>query len=428
MNVSRRFFPKETGPQALVVTALCLSALWLQGCANPNITLQKLGSGQGIISGFPDSSSCGQSCTGQTTPAGSGAAASVTLSVGQLAGSSVFAGWSGPCDNLGAAVFPPPTNSCTVQMMDTDRKVFAAFLTAAPPTDPVTHLVVTHHLNWSTSGGGSVTSAPAQAGGCGPTCMVFPEGIPVTLTATPPSGSAFLSWTGCDVADGAPGASLGFCTLILTANRTVAAAFSGVFTFAVNLVSSDGGTGSVSLDVPSTPSFSCRGGNGVTCRANLTAGTPYKFRSVTDTSSASGGWTGCPGTVTQESEFVFNCAGTMGSASVTASANFIGTFPLTVTKNGNGTGTVKAWRVSGNPVPIPVAPPDIDCGFSCLAQTGQFSSGTWVFIQAVGQGVAVNPSHNAGWGGACAGTVGDICYVNMSRAAGSVTVTFTHLY
>jgi hypothetical protein len=74
----------------------------------------------------------------------------------------------------------------------------------------------------SGSGAGTVTSAPAGIS-CGPTCLNvsgrFPVGTPVTLTAAPPVGTFFTGWTG----GGCGG--LGTCSLVLSADTTVTAAF-----------------------------------------------------------------------------------------------------------------------------------------------------------------------------------------------------------
>jgi hypothetical protein len=407
MNLSPRFF----------VPAVCLAALCVTGCNNQTVTVRKLGGGQGIVTGL--NADCGQSVS---TCSSSFAAGPVTLTSGQMVGANVFTGWAGACENLGTAAYPPSRTDCSLHVADGPLNVYVGFLSAAPPVNPATNQVVTHRLTFSTMGGGSVTSSPLQAGGCGPTCMVFPEGVPVTLTATPPQGSAFTSWTGCDAVDGVSGASAGFCTFILTGDRTVTAAFSTLEGIAVSVSSDDGGAGTINLDTPSTPSFNCHGGNGTVCHASLTSGTAFTFRATTDIFSTFGGWDGCPGTVAQVSAFVFTCSGTVGSAALNLSAKFIGSFPLTVTKTGNGAGTVKAYVVPGPPaVPNPLAAPDIDCGFTnCSSQTGKFRSGDWVFISAVGAPF----NHNAGWGGACMGTIGDVCYVQMSRAAASVSVTF----
>jgi hypothetical protein len=81
----------------------------------------------------------------------------------------------------------------------------------------------------------------------------------------------------------------------------------------------------------------------------------------------------------------------------------VGTFALTVTRSGNGSGTVTS------------APAGINCGATCSAS---FNSGASVTLTA-----AANPSSNfTGWSGACTGT--GTCQVTMN-AAKSVTATFT---
>ena len=78
-------------------------------------------------------------------------------------------------------------------------------------------------LTFQGQGSGSVTSSPlglscSSPGPC--VTQAFPNGTPVTLTATPSSTSTFGSWTGCD----SPGTT-NPCTLNLTADRNVSVSF-----------------------------------------------------------------------------------------------------------------------------------------------------------------------------------------------------------
>jgi hypothetical protein len=69
------------------------------------------------------------------------------------------------------------------------------------------------------TGAGTVTSSPAGID-CGPTCSKgFVAGAPVTLTATPSSGSTFAGWSG----GGCTGT--GTCQVTLSADREVTAIF-----------------------------------------------------------------------------------------------------------------------------------------------------------------------------------------------------------
>jgi hypothetical protein len=78
-------------------------------------------------------------------------------------------------------------------------------------------------LTFTGNGSGTVTSNPSglscsKPGPC--VTQAFAVSTPVTLTATPASGSSFGSWTGCD----SPGTT-NPCTLNLTVNRTVSVSF-----------------------------------------------------------------------------------------------------------------------------------------------------------------------------------------------------------
>ena len=70
------------------------------------------------------------------------------------------------------------------------------------------------------SGSGSVTSSPAGIN-CGPTCSAKFAIVPVTLTATPASGSSFTGWAGAC-------SGTGSCTVTMGADRTVTATFAAL--------------------------------------------------------------------------------------------------------------------------------------------------------------------------------------------------------
>jgi large repetitive protein len=74
------------------------------------------------------------------------------------------------------------------------------------------------------NGTGTVTSDPAGIN-CGPSCTsasaTYPLNTPVTLTASPSTGSVIGPWEGCDPVPGNPNA----CTLTMTGDKTVAVRF-----------------------------------------------------------------------------------------------------------------------------------------------------------------------------------------------------------
>src|SRR5262249_27439304 len=130
---------KVTGFRAPLIPILVASTFWLQGCSDRQLKIQKLGDGQGIItSDLPDHSGCDQNCSNNTLTIPSNAQTTVTLNVGQLIGSNVFAGGAGARANLGTAAFPPQQATCVVTLTDAAQTVFASFLSAPPPNVPNT--------------------------------------------------------------------------------------------------------------------------------------------------------------------------------------------------------------------------------------------------------------------------------------------------
>jgi hypothetical protein len=97
--------------------------------------------------------------------------------------------------------------------------------------DPFTLSVI----NAGATGRGTVTSLPLGID-CGSDCMeAYDEGMMVTLTGTPDSGSAFAGWSG----GGCSGT--GNCAVTMDVRRTVTATFVELLTPAVTVLSPNGG-------------------------------------------------------------------------------------------------------------------------------------------------------------------------------------------
>ena len=233
----------------------------------------------------------------------------------------------------------------------------------------------------SGAGTGTVTSSPAGIN-CGTACAAsYVTGTPVTLTATPATGSTFTGWSG----GGCSG--VGTCLVTLTADTTVTATFM-VQSFALTVNKTGNGTGTVT----STPAgINC----GATCSFNYSFNTQVTLTQTAATGSTFTGWSGaCTGTG--------SCVVTMNAAK-TVTANFtVPTFVLTVTKAGAGTGGVTS------------TPAGIDCGATC---SFSYTNNTVVTLTATPQPGSTFTS----WSGACTGSGG--CTVTMS-AARAVTATF----
>lgn len=186
-------------------------------------------------------------------------------------GKGVFAGWTGACTGLSL--------TCTITV-DSEATTTATFLTP-------------YKLTLRANGSGTVSANPAGTS--------FLDGTVVTLTANPAAGSTFTGWSGA-----CSGAVL-TCTLTITADTAVTAAFSGVpppppppTASTYKLVVKLNGKGAVTTN-PAGASFNA--GTAVTLTAAPAAGSPWI------------GWAGaCTGTA-------LTCTVTM-NADTTVTANF----------------------------------------------------------------------------------------------------------
>jgi hypothetical protein len=131
----------------------------------------------------------------------------------------------------------------------------------------------------SGAGAGTVISAVPSGINCGSVCSAeFAASAPVTLEATPNTGSVFIEWTGCTSVLGTT------CFVEGSTNRTVGAVF-GVAQYSLTVTTAGSGGGSVSCD-------------GGACAGSYPYGTVVTLSATPDPSSTFSGWSGggCSGT------------------------------------------------------------------------------------------------------------------------------------
>ena len=332
------------------------------------LTVTETGTGSGTVTSNPSGISCPSTCS-----ANYASGTVVTLTETPASGST-FAGWSGACTGTG---------TCTVTM-NAAENVTAMFNTTASPT-------LTIVLNGT--GTGSVTFTSSSTYTCSDTTGVvtgtcsasFASGTVVNVSEVPGTGSTFGGWSG-----GGCSGTGSTCNVTLTTNTTVTATFNKP-TYAVTVSETGTGTGTVT----SSPSgISCPS----TCAGNFTSGTQVTLTPTAGAGSVFAGWSDatCVEAGTGACTFTVN-----GAVTVQPVFNK-GTYTLTVTLAGTGSGTVTS------------SPAGISCPDGCSAS---YTGGTQVTLtETAGSG-----STFAGWSGACSGT--GTCTVTMN-AAEAVTATF----
>ncbi|WP_040335817.1 beta strand repeat-containing protein [Candidatus Magnetobacterium casense] len=298
--------------------------------------------------------------------------------------------WSGDCSGTGL--------TCTVAM-SAAKNVTVTFVPG-------------YILTLTRTSGGSIGVDSGALASSGYTFTVgYSIGSSVTITATAETLNSYLltnlggdcSWTGI-------GSSKGSCTVTMSQNRFVTAAFSEVAGMGFTLAVTKYGTGSGTV-TPSTGSLNWWGDNFGTAKYS----TGMSITSVTLTATATAGsvftgWSGaCSGTSS-------TCTVTM-SAAKNVTATFSHVYSITVTKFGTGTGSVTA-----------------DTGtISWSGNTGTTTytsgvSGTDVAITAT----ADDNSYVASWSDDCSGSTltwpSSTCSLLKMTRAISTTVTFNPAY
>ncbi len=229
------------------------------------------------------------------------------------------------------------------------------------------------------TGQGSVTG---QGINCGSDCSEqYDNNTQVALTANPNAASNFTSWSG------ACSGSSPSCQVTMTQTQNVTATFTLIPPKTLGVLKQGNGT------VMSSPlGINC----GSDCQESYNFNTSVTLSAYPATDYTFAGWNGV------------GCSGT-GTCTITMSndENVMATFdydpevyPLTVNKNGTGTG-----QITGQ---------GINCGSDCIES---HNAKTLVNLTAT----PTADSSFVGWGGACSGT--GTCQVTMTVAQ-NVTATF----
>lgn len=295
----------------------------------------------GTVTSTPAGIDCGSTCQAQFL-----AGTTVTLTPTAHSGYA-FNGWSGACAGTGPCVVT----------MDGDKSVAATFI-ASP---------VTHALNLTRIGNGTVTSSPAGID-CGSSCRAsFNAGTVVALTPSPGAGYQFGGWGGACSGTGA-------CVVNMGGEQSVTAQFNETSSVKHLLKVARMKTGLVT----SAPGGIVCGGQERACSALLSTvmltAYPHPGYAVKD-------WVGCPGSVGPTCTLKLTAP-----AKVKARFVKLPKYPLKVVKTRNGA--------------IISDPPGLPCGDNAKTCKARFVSGTVVSLTAVPK----TGRTFSGWGGACSGT------------------------
>ncbi|HEC85628.1 MAG TPA: hypothetical protein ENI48_10375 [Thioploca sp.] len=355
----------------------CTAIFELQPTYDLNLTYG--GSGSGTVTSNVQGINCGANCTKYPKNA------EITLTaIPEI--NSTFLNWGVDCTGVG--------NPITLTL-DKAKSCTANFNVL--PSYDVT-------VTKTGDGSGKIERNPG-GDNCGKDCQRHYQGTNVTLTATAYTGSKFTGWGGDCTGIGSP------LTVSINEARTCTANFTETPTYGLTVEFAGGGHGSVNNKLAASSD------QGTQCTVNCTTiyyeSERVALTATPEADSSFVGWSGdCAGTGTSTTV-------TMNSVKTcTASFELLPPATLTVTKTGDGTGTVKADL-----------PAQINCGESC---SEEYAANTVVVLTAV----ADDDSTFTGWSGNCSSTestititmdVSKTCTASFSRLAppGSHHLTVT---
>jgi len=328
------------------------------------LKVAKAGTSTGTVKSTPAGIECGAKCGAKF---GEGSTVTLTATPGANTEPATWAG----CSSV-------DTEDRCLVTMSAAKEVIATF---NHPQFPLT-------VSKVGPGNGTVTSTAAGIE-CGNVCTAsFDKESTVTLKSVSGINSEAVAWSGCDTVTGE-----NRCEVTMSAAKAVTATYkakAGVPVYAVSVEKIGTGTGTVTS---SAGPIDC----GSVCSTEVVSKTVVTLVAVPAQGSAFDHWSGgsCAGSGP--------CEKTINSTrTVHAVFAAVGKRTLTVSKVGNGAGTVVS------------KPAGIDCGATCSAEIPATTKLTLSATPASG-------STFAGFSGACTGA--KTCKVTMSEAR-NVTVTF----
>lgn len=254
------------------------------------------------------------------------------------------------------------------------------------------------------TGDGTVSSTPAGisctvvGGNQSGTCSgAFDPDAVINLSAQPAAGSIFNGWgSGCTGA--------GTCTVVMSQPRSVTGTFAPVL-HVLTVTPTGNGSGTVVSNPAGISCVSLSGTAAGVCSASFRAGTAVTLAATSNVTSTFQGWAGaCAGTA--------GCQVTMNAATTVSSGFALVNYAVTVTANGNGSGSVQSTPA----------------GIACTVTAG-VSSGTCTGNFPAATVVTLTPTSGAsssfgGWSGSCSGNGN--CQL-VTDGAKPVTASFSQL-